>query len=203
MRIAGRYTVTTTLGEPVRAFVPRPLPPADPPLPSSNFVDLNRQAELALARLAGVSGLVPSVEWLLYSAIRKEALLTSQIEGTQATLTDLFDEEAGLKVSNADDVEEITNYLRAFRWVQAQLRDPQGLPISVRMEGSHFTEPVTCRISASRLRSASSSACASAARTTTCCGSSCLTLRPMSVSSWTSPRSRASPRSGARSRCGR
>ena len=133
MRITGSYTVTTTLGESVRAFVPRPLPPADPPLPSSDFFDLNRQAELALARLAGVSGLVPSVEWLLYSAIRKEALLTSQIEGTQATLTDLFDEEAGLKVSNADDVEEITNYLRAFRWVQAQLRDPQGLPISVRM----------------------------------------------------------------------
>ena len=133
MRITGSYTVSTTLGEAVRAFVPQPLPPADPPLPSSNFVDLNRQAELALARLAGVSGLVPSVEWPLYSAIRKEALLTSQIEGTQATLTDLFDEEAGLKVSNADDVEEITNYLRAFRWVQAQLRDPQGLPISVRM----------------------------------------------------------------------
>ena len=133
MRITGSFTVTTTLGESVRAFVPRPLPPADPPLPSSDFFDLNRQAELALARLAGVSGLVPSVEWLLYSAIRKEALLTSQIEGTQATLSDLFDEEAGLKVSNADDVEEITNYLRAFRWVQVQLRDPQGLPISVRM----------------------------------------------------------------------
>lgn len=133
MRITGSYTVTTTLGESVRAFLPRPLPPADPPLPSSDYFDLNRQAELALARLAGVSGLVPSVEWLLYSAIRKEALLTSQIEGTQATLTDLFDEEAGLKVSNADDVEEITNYLRAFRWVQAQLRDPQGLPISIRM----------------------------------------------------------------------
>ena len=60
-------------------------------------------AQLALsfttaARLSGVSGLVPSVDWLLYSAIRKEALLTSQIEGTQATLTDLFDEEAGFKV---------------------------------------------------------------------------------------------------------
>ena len=133
MRITGSYTVTTTLGESVRAFVPRPLPPADPPLSSSDYFDLNRQAELALARLAGVSGLVPSVEWLLYSAIRKEALLTSQIEGTQATLTDLFDEEAGLKVSNADDVEEITNYLRAFRWVQVQLRDPQGLPISIRL----------------------------------------------------------------------
>ena len=56
---------------------------------------VQHRCELALARLAGVSGLVPSVEWLLYSAIRKEALLTSQIEGTQATLTDLFDEEAG------------------------------------------------------------------------------------------------------------
>lgn len=132
-RTTGTYATTTTLGEPVRAFVPRPLPPASPPLAPACFADPNRQAELALARLAGVSGLVPSVEWLLYSAIRKEALLTSQIEGTQATLTDLFDEEAGLKVGNADDVEEVTNYLRAFRWVQGQLRDPQGLPISVRL----------------------------------------------------------------------
>ncbi len=70
------------------------------------------------------------MDWLLCSAIRKEALLTSQIE---ATLTDLFDEEAGLKVSNADDVQEVTNYLRAFRWVQGQSRDPKGLPISVRL----------------------------------------------------------------------
>ncbi|MFN5156239.1 MAG: Fic/DOC family N-terminal domain-containing protein, partial [Betaproteobacteria bacterium] len=132
-RTTGTYAITTTLGESVRAFVPRPLPPADPSLAPTCFVDLNRQAELALSRLAGVSGLVPSVEWLLYSAIRQEALLTSQIEGTQATLTDLFDEEAGLKVSNADDVEEVTNYLRAFRWVQGQLRDLQGLPISVRL----------------------------------------------------------------------
>ncbi len=80
-----------------------------------------------------MAGLVPSVEWLLYSFTAKEALLSSQIEGTQATLTDLFDEEAGLKVSNTDDVEEVTNYLRAFRWAQGQLRDPQGLPISVRL----------------------------------------------------------------------
>jgi Fic family protein len=80
-----------------------------------------------------VSGLVPSVDWLLYSAIRKEALLTSQIEGTQATLTDLFDEEAGFEVSNTDDVEEVTNYLSAFRLVQEQLRDPKGLPLSVRL----------------------------------------------------------------------
>ena len=132
-RTTGTYAISTTLGESVRAFVPYALPPVAPVLSASVFADRNRQAELALARLSGVSGLVPSVDWLLYSAIRKEALLTSQIEGTQATLTDLFDEEAGFKVSNTDDVEEVTNYLRAFRWVQAQLRDPKGLPISVRL----------------------------------------------------------------------
>lgn len=132
-RTTGTYLISTTLGESVRAFLPHPLPPSAPELSPADFTDLNRQAELALARLAGVSGLVPSVDWLLYSAIRKEALLTSQIEGTQATLTDLFDEEAGFKVSNTDDVEEVTNYLRAFRWTQDQLRDPKGLPISVRL----------------------------------------------------------------------
>ena len=132
-RDTGTYVISTTLGEPVRAFVPHPLPPARPALAPDLYADLNRQAELALARLAGVSGLVPSVDWLLYSAIRKEALLTSQIEGTQATLTDLFNEEAGFRVSNIDDVEEVTNYLRAFRWVQEQLRDPKGLAISARL----------------------------------------------------------------------
>lgn len=132
-RITGIFSISTTLGESVRAFVPHPLPPSNPGLSPEVFTDLNRQAELALARLSGVSGLVPSVDWLLYSAIRKEALLTSQIEGTQATLTDLFDEEAGFKVSNTDDVEEVTNYLHAFRWTQEQLRDPKGLPISVRL----------------------------------------------------------------------
>jgi Fic family protein len=132
-RSTGTYSISTVMGEEVRAFVPYSLPPFDPALSPDVFNNLNRQAELALARLAGVSGLVPSVDWLLYSAIRKEALLTSQIEGTQATLTDLFDEEAGFKVSNTDDVEEVTNYLSAFRWTQDQLRDPKGLPISVRL----------------------------------------------------------------------
>ena len=132
-RITGTSAKSTTLGEVVRAFVPRPLPPAAPALAPESYLEPNRQAELSLARLAGVSGLVPSVDWLLYGAIRKEAMLTSQIEGTQATLTDLFDQEAGLAVSNADDVEEVTNYLRAFRKVQQQLRSPKGLPLSVRL----------------------------------------------------------------------
>ena len=51
------------------------------------LADLNQQAEFALSRLSAVSGLVRSADWLSYGAIRTEALLTSQIEGTQATLT--------------------------------------------------------------------------------------------------------------------
>ena len=133
MRVTGSYVISTTLGESVRAFVPHALPPATPVLDASSYAELNRTAELSLARLQGVAGLVPSIDWLLYSAIRKEALLTSQIEGTQATLIDLFDKEAGLTVSNTDDVEEVTNYLRAFRWTQDTLRDPKGLPMSVRL----------------------------------------------------------------------
>ncbi len=132
-RISGTLMTSITYGETVSAFVPFPLPPSEPPLEAAIYQDLNRDAELALARLAGVSGLVPSVDWLLYSSIRKEALLTSQLEGTQATLVDLFDEEAGFAIHNSEDVEEVTNYLRAFRWVQDQLRSPTGLPISVRL----------------------------------------------------------------------
>ena len=132
-RATGTYVISTTLGESVQAFAPNPLPPAEPALAPKVYAELNHQAELALARLSGVSGLVPSVDWLLYSAIRKEALLSSQIEGTQATLTDLFDEEAGFAVGNTDDVEEVTNYLRALRLVQDNLRSPNGLPISVRL----------------------------------------------------------------------
>ena len=133
MRSTGSTVTTTTLGEAVRAFVPHPLPPAKPPLAPESYTAATHRAQMALARLSGVAGLVPSVDWLLYSAIRKEALLTSQIEGTQATLTDLFDDEAGLTVANIDDVEEVTNYLRAFRLVREHLHSPSGLPISVRL----------------------------------------------------------------------
>lgn len=132
-RSAGHTIRSTTLGETVDAFVPHPLPPTEPLMLAQFCEAQNHAAELALARLSGVSGLVPSVDWLLYSAIRKEALLTSQIEGTQATLTDLFDKEAGLEVSNTDDIEEVTNYMAAYRLVRDNLRDPGGLPISVRL----------------------------------------------------------------------
>ena len=71
MRSTGTYATTTTLGESVRAFIPNALPPADPPLSTEQFAVPNHAAELALARLSGVSGLVPSVDWLLYGAVRE------------------------------------------------------------------------------------------------------------------------------------
>ncbi len=133
IRSAGSTVTATTLGETVRAFVPCALPPTDPALAEQACAAGVRNADLALARLPGVAGLVPSLDWLLYSAIRKEALLMSQIEGTQATLMDLFDDEAGLGVSNGDDVEEVSNYLRAYKLVRENLHSPGGLPISVRL----------------------------------------------------------------------
>lgn len=132
-RTTGTVVTTTTLGESVSAFVPHALPPGAPPVAPAAYASAHRAAELALARLNGVAGLVPSEDWLLYAAVRKEALLTSQIEGTQATLDDLFDNEAGLEVDNAADVEEVTNYLHAFRFVHDNLQAEDGLPISVRL----------------------------------------------------------------------
>ena len=132
-RITGVYLTITTMNEPVQAFIPHPLPPNEPKLAEAFLVESQAAAVVALNRLSAVAGLVPSVDWWLYSAIRKEALLTSQIEGTQATLVDLFDNEAGLVVSNSADVEEVTNYLQAFRHVQNNVRDPLGLPLSVRL----------------------------------------------------------------------
>ena len=132
-RTTGTYVTSSTLGEVVKAFVPHALPPKKPALAPEVYQDLNRKAEMALERLSSMSGLLPSVEWLLYSAIRKEALLTSQIEGTQATIIDLFDDEAGLAVSNTADVKDVTNYIAAYRRVHKHLHSPKGLPISVRL----------------------------------------------------------------------
>lgn len=132
-RESGRYVTTNSYQERVKAFVPEPLPPSNPTLVQESWLTHNKSAELALARLSGMSGLVSSGEWLIYSALRREALLTSQLEGTQATLTDVFDEEAGLSVANADDVEEVTQYLQAYRYVREQINSPHGLPVSVRL----------------------------------------------------------------------
>jgi Fic family protein len=137
-RATGRYERTTVGGEEVAAFVPDPLPPMDPPVVvNAALTEQLRAAEQSLVRLEVAGEMVPSLDWFIYAFVRKEAVLSSQIEGTQATLVDLFTFEAqdGADKSatpNAD-VEEVCNYLDALAYSRSQLADPKGLPLSMRL----------------------------------------------------------------------
>jgi Fic family protein len=133
-RSTGRYERTTIAGEEVAAFVPSPLPPADPALLlDSAFADRLRAAEQALTRLELAGEMVPSLDWFIYAFVRKEAVLSSQIEGTQATLVDLLAFEADDGATPNADVEEVCNYLEALAYARGQLSDPRGLPLSIRL----------------------------------------------------------------------
>jgi Fic family protein len=89
-RLQGTYESTAVAGERVDAFVPSPLPP-DPPLDLGGHLQvLLERAHLALGRLDSVSALLPDTKLLLYMYVRKEAVLSSQIEGTQSSLSDLL-----------------------------------------------------------------------------------------------------------------
>src|SRR5689334_15675777 len=93
-RETGEYRITVAGGERVRAFVPHPLPPADPPLALDEaLIRLLEQATATLDQLAVAGAMVPSAEWFLYGFVRKEAVISSQIEGTQATLQDVLEYE--------------------------------------------------------------------------------------------------------------
>lgn len=134
-RETGRYETTVAGGDRVRAFVPHPLPPASPPLRiDGDLADRIRDAEQALVRLELAGTMVPSLDWFIYAFVRKEAVLSSQIEGTQATLMDLLnyevDDEA---VPPNADVEEVCNYLDALSFAREQFADSNGLPISMRL----------------------------------------------------------------------
>jgi len=133
-RQTGIYRVTTTTGEPVQAFMPHPLPPAEPPLDISGAIeDRCAKAETALSRLELAGGMVPSTAWFLYGFVRKEAVLTSQIEGTQATLRDVVAFEATERAERPDDVEEVCNYVDALTYARSELARPNGLPLSTRL----------------------------------------------------------------------
>jgi Fic family protein len=141
-RTTGRYERTTVGGEDVSAFVPFPLPPSEPPLEISPGLGRRlRAAEQALVRLELAGEMVPSLDWFIYAFVRKEAVVSSQIEGTQATLVDLLTFEAqGDATDKADtvapptaDIEEICNYLDALSYARAELADPRGLPLSMRL----------------------------------------------------------------------
>ncbi len=128
----GRFEITRVGGEEVRAFIPDPLPPVPP-------VDLGgarqrrlEQALLAVGRLDSITSLLPDPQLFLYAYVRREAVLSSQIEGTQSSLSDLLlfelDEAPGVPI---DDVVEVSNYVAALEHGMARLRE--GFPISGRL----------------------------------------------------------------------
>ena len=89
-RRTGTYRTAIVGGEKIRAFVPHPLPPRRPALRiEGDLANLHSEAMAALGRLAVAGAMVPSAEWFLYGFVRKEAVVSSQIEGTQATLEDI------------------------------------------------------------------------------------------------------------------
>lgn len=130
-RQTGAYETSTTAGETVRAFIPNPLPP-DPPVKIGRFHLLLDRANQALGRLDGLSTLLPDTELLLYLYVRKEAVLSSQIEGTQSSLSDLllFENESVPGVP-MDDVREVSNYVAAMQHGLERLRG--GFPLSLRL----------------------------------------------------------------------
>ena len=133
-RNTGRYGITRTMGEDVRAFVPDPLTPANPPLAMHGpALELHAGALAALSRLAVAGMMVPSTDWFLYGFVRKEAVLTSQIEGVQATLPDVVTFDATDRTERFEDVQEVCNYVDALAYARAQLADPHGLPLSIRL----------------------------------------------------------------------
>jgi len=128
----GTYELTTAGGEQVRAFLPAPLPPAPPLAMEGKLQHRLEAAHLALGRLDGVSALLPDKALFLYSYVRKEALLSSQIEGTQSSFSDLLlfelEEAPGVPL---DDVVEVSGYVAALDHGLARLRD--GFPLSNRL----------------------------------------------------------------------
>jgi Fic family protein len=127
----GRYVTTSAVGETVRAYVPRPLPPTQP-IDLMGLSGLVSEAMLALGRLDGVRAIAPDTSLFLYMYVRKEALLSSQIEGTQSSLSDLLlyenDEAPGALI---DDVEEVSTYVAALNLGLARIQD--GFPLSTRL----------------------------------------------------------------------
>ncbi|MFA5689284.1 MAG: Fic family protein [Kiritimatiellales bacterium] len=130
--IQGHYVPVSTAGETVKSFIPAPLPP-EPPIEWS--ADLRKKfddALLALGRLDSVSLLLPDVSLFLYTYVRKEAVLSSMIEGTQSSLSDLLlyelEEIPGVPL---DDTTEVSNYVSALNYGLERLRS--GFPLSLRL----------------------------------------------------------------------
>ncbi len=131
-RNAGRFLRGAASPEPYSTFVPAPLPPEPPLVLSPGMLALWEQANRALGRLDGVGTLLPDTSLFLYSYIRKEALLSSQIEGTQSSFSDLLlyesQEAPGVPLG---DVQEVSSYVSAMEHGLRRIRS--GFPLSLRL----------------------------------------------------------------------
>ncbi len=130
--LQGRYVTISTVGEEARAFVPAPLPPQPPIEWTPELRGKFDQALLALGRLDSISTFLPDISLFLYMYVRKEAVLSSMIEGTQSSLSDLLlfelDMEPGVPM---DDVREVSNYVAALDHGLKRLAG--GFPLSLRL----------------------------------------------------------------------
>ncbi|MXX55800.1 MAG: Fic family protein [Gemmatimonadetes bacterium] len=128
----GTYESTVTGGETVRAFIPRPLPPTPRIRSRESLGTLLEEAAAALGRLDAVSRLLPDPDVFVYGAVRKEAVLSSQIEGIESSLDDLVLHEAGgVPSARAADVIETSHAVAALTHGVERLRG--GFPISNRL----------------------------------------------------------------------
>lgn len=130
--LQGHYVTISTVGEKARAYVPNPLPPTPQVGWSTELQSQFAAAHAALGRLDGIASILPETTVFLYSYVRKEAVLSSQIEGTQSSLSDLllFENEEAPGVP-LDDVQEVSNYVAALEHGMHRLRED--FPISLRL----------------------------------------------------------------------
>jgi Fic family protein len=125
---AGRYVQQPTG---YKAFLPNPLPPIPEVEIDNEILTLLSDADRALGRLDGSTEALPNPDLFVYMYVRKEAVLSSQIEGTQASLMDVLEFEAdALEPDHPHDVEEVVNYVAAMNYGLERLRE---LPVSVRL----------------------------------------------------------------------
>ncbi len=130
--LTGHFVPVSTLGEECRAFVPSPLPPAPSLVLDESLHEQLQDASLAIGRLDGQIDVLPDRQVFLYSYVRKEAVLSSQIEGTQSSLNDLLTHEMDLAPGvPLDDVAEVSCYVAALELGMQRLAE--GLPISLRL----------------------------------------------------------------------
>lgn len=131
-KLQGKHVTTTTGGERVKAFVPAPLPPKPAIEWTPELRDTFDQAMVELGRLDSVSSLFSETSHFLYMYVRKEAVLSSMIEGTQSSLSDLLlyelEQQPGVPL---DDVREVSNYIAALNHGLDRVR--KGFPISLRL----------------------------------------------------------------------